>query len=70
MKLDDGVSFRAPARRTLRAMDKPPADPPKKPEPGAPTGYMQKAPGGDRDALGRPWPEVPVAPRKPRRRKR
>jgi hypothetical protein len=47
----------------------PPAPPPSKLEPGAPVGYMQ-SPWGDRDALGRPWPEVKVPERKPRRRKR
>jgi hypothetical protein len=31
--------------------------------------YMT-SPWGDRDALGRPWPDVQVQPRKPRRRKR
>jgi hypothetical protein len=38
--------------------------------PGAPAGYMTLPPGGDRDALGRPWPEVKVPERKARRRKR
>jgi hypothetical protein len=51
-------------------MDKPTEPPKPKPEPGAPAGYMTLPPGGDRDALGRPWPEVTVPERKARRRKR
>lgn len=34
-----------------------------------PTGYMQPRPDGDKDALGRPWPEVKVQPRKARRKR-
>lgn len=49
------------------SQDKP--EPPKPPEPpGIPAGYMQ--PRADPvDALGRPFPDVKVTPRKPRRRR-
>jgi hypothetical protein len=56
--------------RYARGMDKPTESPKPKPEPGTPTGYMTLPPGGDRDALGRPWPEVKVPERKTKRRKR
>ena len=32
--------------------------------------YMTAPPGSDRDSLGRPWPDMQVQPRKPRRRRR